>query len=215
MQTKTMFPLSPSAARCAPSVDLWVWAALIAAVNLAAWFLGGASRLAFIPSAVAAGEWWRLITSPLAHVSAYHFILDGAGFLMVYASLRERKLSVRTALVASAMLGSLLAAWIADPRVSAVGVCGLSGCAHGLMAVGGAEMIAAGKDRVERRIGWIVFLLVAAKSVYEVLTGSVLFAFLHFGYLGAPVAACHIGGIAGALAAWFVLRRLPSTARGR
>jgi hypothetical protein len=30
---------------------------------------------------------------------------------------------------------------------------------------------------------------------------------LHFGYVGTPVAACHLGGVLGGLAAWLAAKR--------
>jgi hypothetical protein len=71
----------------------------------------------------------------------------------------------------------------------------LSGIAHGLMAVSGLEMIGEG---VHRRTGWITFGSVAAKSLYEAYQGEVVFDFLHLGMCGIPLAACHLGGVAGA-----------------
>ena len=40
----------------------------------------------------------------------------------------------------------------------------------------------------------------------EAATGDVLFASWHLGSLGTPIAACHAGGILGALVTWLVLR---------
>jgi hypothetical protein len=44
-------------------------------------------QLVFFPGSLASGEWWRLVTHPLVHVSWYHLLLDGAAFLMLYAEL--------------------------------------------------------------------------------------------------------------------------------
>ncbi|MEK7678159.1 MAG: rhombosortase [Verrucomicrobiota bacterium] len=164
----------------------------------------------FLPAAVQAGEWWRLLTHPFVHVSWYHLLLDGAAFLMLYQSLADQILVRRLTYVLAAGAGSLLIAWWAAPAISTNGLCGLSGLAHGLMAVSALEMVGMGEQHPsESRLGWVTFLLVAGKSAIEVLTGTAFFSFLHFGLMGAPVAVSHAGGVLGGLCAWLLLHAAP------
>jgi rhomboid family GlyGly-CTERM serine protease len=176
------------------------------------------SRLTFSPSAVAAGEWWRVLTHPFVHVSWYHALLDGAAFLLLYRMIN----GPRVAYCVGAGAGSLLAAVWFWPAIGATGLCGLSGIAHGLMAVSALQMIRSGMeghapswpsapanaDATKRvpptTVGWVCLALVAGKSIWEAATGQVFFAWMHFGLLGTPVAVCHLGGVVGGVVVFAV-----------
>ena len=92
-------------------------------------------------------------------------------------------------------------------------MCGLSGVAHGLMAISSLELVA-GKPpgSAERRIGEFGFLLVVGKAALEALSGRMFFTFLHFGLMGAPVVVSHAGGIIGGLLVMLALRSRKSQA---
>jgi rhomboid family GlyGly-CTERM serine protease len=174
--------------------DCWAISLLLLVLNGSV--LAGAfpEHFMFLPGALAAGEWWRVFTHPLVHVSWYHFLLDGAAFVVLYASLRERSCLGRLLYVAFGAAGSLALAWSMTGLEN--GLCGLSGVAHGLMAVSALEMVAGSTaGSAERRIGWSSFAIVIAKASYEVITGRMFLEFLHFGLLGSPVAVSHAGGI--------------------
>jgi rhomboid family GlyGly-CTERM serine protease len=158
--------------------------------------------LMFEPGSVAGGQWWRVLTHPFIHVTWYHLLLDGTAFMSLYASLIEPRVFRRLIYVAAGATGSLvLSAATAIPG-SGFSLCGLSGIAHGLMAVSAIEMITSqGADAVERRIGWITLVMVVGKAAIEAVTGHMFFAFLDFGLLGSPVAVSHAGGIVGSLLA--------------
>ncbi len=189
------------------SRDLWVLALLIMLVNVPLLLGGPNEALLFVPSRIAAGEGWRLLTGPFVHVSLYHLLLDAGAFLMLYDSLREPSRFWRLLAVASCAAGSLaLAALTMMPNGS---LCGLSGVGHGLMAISALEMID-DSDRTSVRIGAICLVGLVAKSLFEAFTGYVFFASLHLGDIGSPVAVCHLGGVLGGLAifAWRHLRVL-------
>jgi len=185
--------------------ELAAFAALIALLNLPLMAGHFAERFAFLPGAVRAGEWWRLLTHPFVHVSWYHLLLDAAAFFMAYAELRHRRWLERFGLVAAAGAGGVLAAWWTAPVVSTCGLCGLSGIAHGLMAVVGLDL-AQSRDRLLRRVGLASFAGVVLKSLVEALTGEILFASWHLGWLGTPIAVCHAGGVLGASMIWLLFR---------
>jgi rhomboid family GlyGly-CTERM serine protease len=158
--------------------------------------------LLFVPSRVAAGEWWRVLTAPFVHVSAYHLTLDAGAFLLLYHGLREPSCAKRLCVAAACAAGSLLASLpVLAPDGS---LCGLSGVAHGLLAFSALEMLASG-DRTVARAGLAVLLAVLAKSAYEAATGHVAFASLHLGDVASPVAICHAGGVLGGLLAYLSL----------
>lgn len=185
--------------------ELAVFAALLLVLNAPVAAGRVPSALIFQPDAVGAGEWWRLVTHPFVHATWYHLLLDGTAFLALHASLAEARAGRRLAYVLASGAGSLGAAWIVRGGSMAGGLCGLSGIAHGLMAVSALEAIvlaraAGGAQRSAMlRAGWTSLALVVAKAGYEAVAGRMLFTWLHFGLMGEPVAVSHAGGVAGGL----------------
>ena len=189
--------------------ELLVFTTLLALINLPILFGSPFHSFAFQPDEVRHGEWWRVITHPFVHVTWYHLLLDGTAFLTLYGTLTEARVARRLAYVFAAAAGSLLLSWAAAPN-PANGLCGLSGIAHGLMAISALELLTANPPlSAERRIGWISFGLVVAKAAFEALTGRMFFTFLDFGLLGTPVAVSHAGGIIGGLVALMIVHRWP------
>lgn len=180
--------------------ELLLFTLLIALFNWPILTGGYAGSLVFVPAAVTAGEWWRLLTHPWVHVTWYHLLLDGAAFLLLYQGLSEPSLNRRLAYVVGGGAGGLLISWWASPGINEAGLCGLSGIAHGLMAVSALELvISQPAGSPPARFGWITFLLVVGKAAVEALSGRMAFSFLHFGLMGNPVAVSHAGGVLGGL----------------
>lgn len=188
-------------------IELALFAALLVLFNLPLLFGGFSTRCIFHLAAVHAGEWWRVLTHPFVHVSWYHLVLDAAAFFLAYTELQHRRLGSRLALVTAAGAGSLIAAIVASPLVATHGLCGLSGVAHGLTAVVALETLRRSDDKLFRWGGLLCFVGVVGKGVWEAIAGNVLFASWHLGSLGTPIAACHAGGILGALTIWLVFAR--------
>jgi len=176
--------------------EIWGFLAAILAANLTLVFGKACTPLIFFTAQVSNGEWWRIFTFPFVHVSGYHLLLDAGAFLFLYHGLEETSARRRLLTVAACGAGSLGASLISSPLTG--GLCGLSGIAHGLMAVSALELMHT-KDRALRNASIICFWAVVLKSILEAFAGHVLFSFLHFGSVGAPVAACHAGGILGGL----------------
>jgi rhomboid family GlyGly-CTERM serine protease len=161
----------------------------------------------FQPVAVSDGEWWRLLTHPFVHVTWYHLLLDASAFFLLYNSLLEGSIARRLSYVIASGAGSLLLSWLTVPAISANGLCGLSGIAHGLMAVSALEMMTnQPRKSPEWRLGAFTFALVAGKAAFEAISGRILFGFLYFGMVGDPVAVSHAGGIAGGLSVMLLWR---------
>jgi rhomboid family GlyGly-CTERM serine protease len=179
--------------------ELLAFALLIAIFNFPLIFGLPWFSMAFEKDAVLHGQWWRLLTHPFVHLTWYHLLLDATAFLTLYAGLLEKSLSRRLAYVIGGAVGSLSLSCLASSSPNQT-LCGLSGIAHGLMAVSALEMMA-GKsaDKALRRLGWISFVLVVAKAAFEAATGHMFFGFLSFGLLGSPVAVSHAGGVIGGL----------------
>lgn len=185
-------------------LEMGLWAAVLLGVN---WPLVHGicnSALIFLPGAVGAGESWRVLTHPFVHVTWYHLLLDGSAFFLLYHDLGAQPAWKRIAYVVASAAGSLLLPLVTDPTIAVKGLCGLSGIGHGLMVISALESMKSGNDALVRRIGLVSLLLVIAKSLFEALTGKILFGFLYFGLVGDPVATTHAGGALGALLAWLV-----------
>ncbi len=136
-----------------------------------------------------------LILHPLVHVSLYHFALDAGAFLFLWSKLQASFL-VRTACLLISGVSSFLCVTVLAPEAATSGFCGLSGIAHGIMAVFCLEMT---MDRRLRLAGILGLGLVGAKSAFEVVYGHGLFGLMHMGYCGTPVPASHLGGFLGGI----------------
>jgi len=156
--------------------------------------------LVFVPDAVRAGQWWRVLTHPFAHVSFYHLVLDGGALLALYGALSEAGTLRRLTTFAACAAASLLAATLAAPAQVRGGFCGLSGAAHGLMAVWLVQVLREQRrDPALARAAWGGLLILIGKCAVEACSGSVVFGSWHAGSVGSPVAVCHAGGALGGL----------------
>ncbi|MCU0857278.1 MAG: rhombosortase [Pontiellaceae bacterium] len=164
--------------------------------------------LVFFPEEVLAGEWWRVLTFPFVHVSWYHLMLDAGAFLLLYHGLQETSAVKRLGLVAACAAGSLGLSLLTVPLTN--GLCGLSGIAHGLMAVSAIELMQT-KDKPLQRAGLICLLIVVCKSLIEALSGHILFNSLHFGSVGNAVPICHTGGVLGGVSYYALTRPINKT----
>jgi rhomboid family GlyGly-CTERM serine protease len=189
------------------NIELCIWTAIIAVVNMPLFSGVFPQHFHFLPDAIAAGEWWRLFTHPFVHASVYHLALDAGAFLCLYSCLRRRRLRDRLILVLVCGLSSLLVSMAVSEAIWTRGLCGLSGTAHGLMAALALDMATEGGSRSHARLaGWAVFSMVVAKSIFETVTGTVIFTSLHFGDVGMPIAVCHAGGVFGGILATIASR---------
>jgi rhomboid family GlyGly-CTERM serine protease len=196
------FNRSDDRARC---YERRIWIALLIFFNLG--LLGNlpTTSLIYDPTAVVNGQWWRLLTWPLVHVSRYHLLLDGVAFLLLLHGLDEPHPAKRISLTFFSAAGSLLLPLASTATLGQTGLCGLSGIAHGLAAVSALEMIGAETNKPElRKIGILLLTGLLLKSGVELWTGQVLFASLHFGSVGIPVVETHAGGILGGVFAYLL-----------
>jgi len=176
--------------------ELFVFGVALAVLNFPLLTGGIFESALFSPAAVKAGEWWRVPAHPFVHLSWYHLLLDAGAFLLLYVGLDEPSRWRRLLWVIGCGLGSLALSTLTTPLIAVRGLCGLSGIAHGLMAVSALECMTGERgDRKSFITGMVCFGIVVPKSIVEVLQGHVFFEFLHFGLMGSPVPACHAGGV--------------------
>lgn len=181
------------------TIDEILFFAVLSLLNLH--LLSGvvSDALIFFPSLVVAGEWWRFLSHPFVHVTWYHLFLDAGAFFLLYSELRDRHIAAKLFYIVTCGTFSLLATVVAAPLVYTNGLCGLSGIAHGLMAVSGLDLM---RQKKNARLGLITFAVVVSKSIYETISGHVLFEFMHLGLCGFPIAASHAGGVLGGIVAF-------------
>ncbi len=149
------------------------WALLAACVVLALPVLGGdplRNALSYQRQAIAAGEWWRVLSAHFVHLDAGHALLNGLGLVLMwalfardYSPLRWLAIYLTSALTISAGL------WLFEPQVE--WYVGASGALHGVMAAGTLAHL-----RRRDLDGWILAVFIVAKLSYEQIAGSMPFA---------------------------------------
>lgn len=185
-----------------------LFAMMIALANIPLLFGRFSDQLIYLPEKVLAGQWWRLLTHPFVHVSGYHLLLDGAAFLLLYAQIQESRFLRRMIYLLGIHTTVVLAVTLSLPTVEAMGYCGLSGIAHGLMALWCLERIGSNSnnaDRIERRLAIMIGTGLLAKSIYEIAVGHVFFESMHVGSVGVPVVVSHLAGVIGAVFSYCLL----------
>jgi rhomboid family GlyGly-CTERM serine protease len=179
--------------------ELVAFAGLLIVANLHLLGAPTAEALIFQGDRVIAGELWRVFTHPFVHVSFYQLALDGGAFFLCYMTLRQPHLGKRLMAIVICSLGGLGGAYLFGSVTVAYGFCGLSGAAHGVLALSMLEMIS-DEDRINRMTGCVCLAILIGKCVYEVITGVPFLGGLHFGNIGVPLLGSHLGGaVAGML----------------
>ncbi len=164
----------------------------------AAFELGGESArnaLSFDRSALAAGEWWRILSAHFVHLDAEHALLNGLGVVLMWALFARDYSPGRWATIyCAACLTVSAGLWWLNAEVA--WYVGASGALHGVMSAGTLA-------HLKRRDldGWILAAFVVGKLAYEQLAGSMPFA----GGANTIVDA-HLYGAIGGLAAALVLK---------
>ncbi|MBN1142204.1 MAG: rhomboid family intramembrane serine protease [Deltaproteobacteria bacterium] len=187
--------------KTAHGLELAVWALLLLVCNLPLWSGRIAKSLVFFPGLVAGGQWWRLVLFPLVHVSWYHLILDAGAFLLLWKGIDE----ARWRHLAACWAGSLLMPLCLSASVGTLGLCGLSGICHGLMAISALETAVSQSSPCSAKIGLALFFGLGAKVCWEVLSGAAFLADLHLGAIGIPIVSSHLGGFLGGLSSFVLL----------
>jgi rhomboid family GlyGly-CTERM serine protease len=149
------------------------------------------AALRYDRGALAAGQWWRLLTGHVIHLGYEHAILDVAGLVLIWA-LFARDYSARAWLliIGLSVIGIDAGLWLLSSTTD--WYVGSSGVLHGALAAG----ICAHLRRREPD-GWVLALFLVGKLVYEQSQGA-----LPLTAGGAVIVDAHLYGAAsGALAA--------------
>ncbi len=149
------------------------------------------------------GEYWRLVTGHLVHLSWGHVWLNLAA-LVVMAFLFDGLMSARDWIIATAVSALAIDAGLFFLEPEVAWYVGLSGSLHGITVVGAVAML-----RAQPRIATVLLIGVAAKLAWEQTSGPIPLSEVTSG--GAVLVDAHLyGAIGGAVAR--VLIELPRRA---
>ncbi|MBS0366609.1 MAG: rhombosortase [Proteobacteria bacterium] len=151
--------------------------------------------LGYQRSALAAGQWWRLVSAHWVHLDLHHALLNCAGLVLLW-SLFAREYRPRQWLLVLAAGAAAIDAglWLWDSTVQ--WYVGSSGVLHGVMAAGTVALL-----RRRDRTGWLLAAALAGKLFYEQLAGA-----LPLSGSDPVVVDAHLFGAAGGLAAALCLK---------
>ena len=158
---------------------------------------GGQLRdaLSYQRDAIAAGQWWRVLTAHFVHLDAGHALLNSLGLVLMWALFARDYSPWRwLAIYLAAALTISAGLWVLDPQVE--WYVGASGALHGVLAAGTLAHL-----RRRDLDGWILAVFTVAKLSYEQFVGSMPFA----GSVNTVVDA-HLYGAIGGLAVASLLR---------
>lgn len=162
----------------------------------------GRAALRYDRAALAAGQWWRLLTAHVVHLDFNHAALNSLGLVLMWALFaRDYRPRQWLAIVLGSMAAIDAGLWLCDSTIA--WYVGSSGALHGLMAAGTLA-------HVRRRDldGWILAVFIVGKIAYEQSAGALPFSDSHGG--GVVVDAHLFGAIGGAcIAACLKGRREP------
>ena len=159
---------------------------------------GDAARAAlrYERMAIAAGEWWRLVTAHFVHIDLEHTLLNVMGVVLMWAIFARDLAPRQWLIVTTAVLLTIDAGlWFHDKGVD--WYVGASGVLHGFMAAGTCVHVRRGDLD-----GWILAIFIVLKLGYEQLHGQ-----LPFAESGMPVVVnAHLYGALGGFISAALLR---------
>ncbi len=150
----------------------WMAVLVLAVISLAIAAFGddGRAGFAYDRAAISAGEYWRLLTGHVTHLSWQHLFYNFVGLsLITYLVAAELKAGELIMIWALALPTVSAGLWFYQPDLQ--WYVGLSGAQHGLLTAGLVASI--GRWGIER---WVVAIVVAGKLIYEQLFGALPFS---------------------------------------
>jgi len=142
-------------------------------------------------TAIAGGEYWRLLTGNLVHLGWVHLLLNvGALLVGIWIFYPARTPVGWIAAMLTCGLATNLGLWWWSPGVH--WCVGMSGALHGLLIIGAIDWIRAGD-----RTGWLLLAVWVGKLAWEQWRGAMPFS---AATVGSPVVTdAHLWGAVGGL----------------
>jgi rhomboid family GlyGly-CTERM serine protease len=126
--------------------------------------------LSFDRGALAAGQWWRLLTAHFVHLDAQHALLNGLGVVLMWALFARDYSPWRwAAIYCASALSVSVGLWFLNPELQ--WYVGASGALHGVMTAGTIAHL-----RRRDLDGWILAVFIVVKLSYEQFAGALPFA---------------------------------------
>jgi rhomboid family GlyGly-CTERM serine protease len=191
----------------------WITLTVVSAALAVAVIPGAGELLQYARAAVESGEYWRLLSSQLAHWTPRMATADLLVLLITGAWLesRSRRLVSWTFLATGLLVGVAVHAWL--PELSLYR--GSSGIASGLFVAVALDIFGSPSRSWLRYLALASLLLFGAKTAWEAATGAALLAGpLPPGVLVTPTVHL-VGALAGILCSVVVPRREARSGRDR
>lgn len=162
----------------------------------AAEFFSWESAWEFSRSAIAQGDWWRLLTGNLVHISWAHLFFDYAGFVVIWYLFQRQVTFWQWLWLLAVSAGSVgLGLWLWQPQLAYY--LGISGVLHGMFA-----FAATLTWRQDKLFAGVALALLALKILWEQTRGTLSNPEM----VGAPIVVdAHLYGALGGLLAWGLL----------
>jgi len=126
--------------------------------------------LSFDREAIAAGQWWRLLSAHFVHLDLEHAVLNSLGLVLMWALFARDYSPWRwAAIYCGSAIAVSLGLWFANPELR--WYVGASGALHGVMAAGTIAHL-----RRRDLDGWILATFIVCKLAYEQSAGALPFA---------------------------------------
>ena len=194
IETLPTAPQSPASRAGVP-----LCTALLGTFAVVAFFLPVTEWLQYDRAAIAAGQWWRILSGHLTHWSLDHLAWDVAAFVCLGA-LNERR-DRRLFLVCTILAGVAVSAgvWLARPGMTFYrGLSGIDSALFVLLAAGILREARWPGDRLVTFVTGAALAGFAAKTLWEIAAGSTVFVRDASGFEPLPLAHV-IGGTIGLL----------------
>jgi rhomboid family GlyGly-CTERM serine protease len=160
-------------------------------------------RMSFDRTAIASGEYWRMVTGHLTHWNADHMAWDVAMFVVLGAMIERRRRAALCWLVIGSAAAISLAVWIGDSRVDQYR--GLSGIDSALFTFAALILFDDARQAEQTvAVGALAALAAAfvGKLLWELVSGSTLFVDSSAACFR-PLPLVHaVGGCVGVFAWW-------------
>jgi rhomboid family GlyGly-CTERM serine protease len=144
----------------------------VCAVLAAPEFIGEPARrlLSFDREAIAAGQWWRVLSAHVVHLDLDHAVLNSLGLVLMWALFARDYSPWRwAAIYCGSAIAVSLGLWFGNPELR--WYVGASGALHGVMAAGTIAHL-----RRRDLDGWILATFLVCKLAYEQWAGALPFA---------------------------------------
>jgi rhomboid family GlyGly-CTERM serine protease len=149
------------------SVGVWRWPAALGLFSAALLFLPPAiiDQLRYDRAAVAAGQWWRLLSGNMVHLGFWHYSLNAASLVLLVALCPERIPGWDwLARIVFVSFGTCLGMYWGAPWITAY--VGLSGMIYGLFFLGLGSQAWSGD-----RFAWMCLVFLAGRIGFEFIVG--------------------------------------------